>query len=195
VKYELHVLGEGSDKKRCMQQARRLGVDEHIQWRGWLSHEDAKKQFRWAHVFVFTSLRDTTGTVLSESICHGVPVICFDHQGARDIVTNDCGIKIPLGSPGESVKRLADAIASLARDRTSLRSKSEAALERGKQYLWDELGERMAKVYADVWELQQPIDMGVEKMQTPARTMLKHESADSCEDSHTAAQVAVSDRK
>lgn len=151
VQCELHVVGDGSDRRRCEKLARRLGVDPLIQWLGWLPHKDAKQHFMWADVFAFTSLRDTSGTVISEALSFGVPVICFDHQGARDIVSRESGIKIPLGPPEESVNRLAEAIASLARDRQTLKAMSDAARERAKSYLWDSLGERLAVVYEDVW--------------------------------------------
>jgi glycosyltransferase involved in cell wall biosynthesis len=151
VKYEVHVVGEGSDRIRCEKLARRLGVDQHIQWLGWLSHKDAMQHFMWANVFAFTSLRDTTGTVLSEALSHGVPIVCFDHQGSRDVVTSDCGIKIPVTSPEESVSNLAHAITRLARDHAAWKAMSDAARERAKRYLWDSLGEQMDKVYSAVW--------------------------------------------
>jgi glycosyltransferase involved in cell wall biosynthesis len=173
VKYELHVAGKGSDRRRCTKLARRLGVDAHMQWLGWLSHEEAKRRFLWADVFAFTSLRDTSGTVISEALCCGVPVICFDHQGARDIVTDECGIKIPLGSPEESVRRLTDAIASLARDRSLLRKKSEGALERAKSYLWDSLGEQMAEVYAHVWNQCSGVEPDAPSAQFPTRALVE----------------------
>jgi glycosyltransferase involved in cell wall biosynthesis len=155
VKYELHVLGEGPDQRRSDRLARRLGVDANVQWLGRLSHAEAKRRFLWADIFVFTSLRDTTGTVLCESLSHGTPVICFDHQGAHDIVTEACGIKIPVGKPEDSIRRLSQAIASLARDRETLRAKGEAAIDRARNYLWDELGDKMRVVYEDVWQQQQ----------------------------------------
>jgi glycosyltransferase involved in cell wall biosynthesis len=158
VKYELHVVGVGPESRRCKKLAARLGVDSNVKWLGWLSHDQAKEHFLWADVFAFTSLRDTTGTVLSEALCHGVPIICFDHQGARDIVTDRCGIKIPVVSPKESIQGLADAIACLARDRSRLRAMGLAAKERSELYLWNELGRQMAAIYEGVLKANGSID-------------------------------------
>ena len=83
---------------------------------GKLPRPDVLDQYRWADVFVFTSLRDTTGTVVLEALAAGLPVICLDHQGAHDVVTEQCGIKIPLARPGQMIDGLRDAMVALARD-------------------------------------------------------------------------------
>ena len=54
---------------------------------GWLPHQEAIAQYAWADAFVFSSLRDTTGTVVVEALAAGLPVICLDHQGVHDVVT------------------------------------------------------------------------------------------------------------
>ena len=65
-------------------------------------HEEALRQYAKADVFAFTSLRDTTGGVIAEALAAGLPVICMDHQVAHDVVTEDCGIKIPVTTPEEA---------------------------------------------------------------------------------------------
>src|SRR5208337_189807 len=80
VPYELRVLGDGSLKRRWQRLAERMGVAQHIAWMGWLPHPEAIAQYAWADAFVFSSLRDTTGTVVVEALGAGLPVICLDHQ-------------------------------------------------------------------------------------------------------------------
>ena len=79
--YCLRVLGEGEYLAAWRRLARRRGVDQHIEWLGWMPHEQALQQYAWADIFAFTSLRDTTGTVIAEALAAGLPVICLDHQG------------------------------------------------------------------------------------------------------------------
>ena len=87
-----------------------MGVAGHIAWLGWLPHREAIEQYAWADAFVFSSLRDTTGTVVVEALAAGLPVICLDHQGVHDVVTDDCGLKIPVTTPREVIAGLSDAI-------------------------------------------------------------------------------------
>ncbi len=87
-----------------------------MQWRGWLPLAEALQLYASADLFVFTSLRDTSGTVVLEALSRGLPVICLDHQGVRDLITPECGIKVPVTRPSEVIAGLAEAITKLARD-------------------------------------------------------------------------------
>ncbi len=113
--YCLRVLGEGKYLDAWRRLARRRGIDQRIEWLGWQPHEQALKQYAWADVFAFTSLRDTTGTVIAEALAAGLPVVCLDHQGAHDVVTDDCGIKIPVTTPSKVIDGLREAFVRLAR--------------------------------------------------------------------------------
>lgn len=150
VKYELKILGSGALQKRWQRMAKKEGIEAHCTWTGWLPHHEAMAQYDWADLFVFTSLRDTCGTVVVEALSRGVPIICFDHQGVGDVVTPECGIKIPVTTPRNAISQLTDAIASLAHDRSRLERLSHGATERAREYLWSVKGERMAKIYNDV---------------------------------------------
>lgn len=145
--YELKVVGDGPLKKCWQGLARRLDVNAHCQWTGWIPHELALKEYGWADVFVFSSLRDITSNVVLEALSQGVPIICLDHQGVGDVVTDDCGIKIPLSTPEEVIRSLRNHLVDLAADRARLESLSWGALKRARQFLWSQNGEQMARIY------------------------------------------------
>jgi glycosyltransferase involved in cell wall biosynthesis len=119
---------------------------------GWLSHREALEQFAWAEAFVFSSLRDTTGTVVLEALGAGVPVICLDHQGVHDLVTDECGLKIAVTSPRDVVARLSEAIGRLAGDHQQWARLSRGAIERARDYLWSRREGEMAEWYRRVIE-------------------------------------------
>lgn len=147
VAYELRVCGGGPMERRWRRLAHRLGVEARVQWLGWVPYHEAIEQFAWADVFVFTSLRDLFGNVNLEALANGVPVVCLDHQGVHDVVTPQCGIKVPVTTPQTVVDDLRDALARLAQDPALARSMSDAALARAREYLWDRQGERMRAIY------------------------------------------------
>jgi glycosyltransferase involved in cell wall biosynthesis len=147
VPCELRVLGDGPLKARWQRLADRLGVAKQVAWMGWLPHREAIEQYAWADAFVFSSLRDTTGTVVVEALAAGLPIICLDHQGMHDVVTADCGIKIPVTTPRQVIAGLSEAIARLAHDPTERRRLAYGAIERAKHYLWSRQEDQMADVY------------------------------------------------
>jgi glycosyltransferase involved in cell wall biosynthesis/peptidoglycan/xylan/chitin deacetylase (PgdA/CDA1 family) len=144
---ELRILGTGRLQRRWQRLARRLNVAGKVTWMGRLPHPQALDQYRWADVFVFTSLRDTSGNVVLEALAAGVPVVCLDHQGVRDIVTEECGIKIPVTVPSDVVIRLSEALTTLAQDSALWERMSAGALRRAREYEWPRQGERMAALY------------------------------------------------
>ncbi len=156
IPFELRILGMGRNWSRWRRIAQREGVAAHCTWLGRVPHDEVIHFYQWADIFVFTSLRDTTGTVVLEALTYGVPVICSDHQGAGDMVTGDCGVKIPVTRPGEFVENLSQAISALARDRSELHRLAEGAAARAKEYTWSLKGERMAALYREVMSGARP---------------------------------------
>jgi glycosyltransferase involved in cell wall biosynthesis len=156
--YELRILGHGPLGRRWRRIAARLGVAPRCTWLGWLPHSQAVAQYAWADAFIFTSLRDTSGSVNLEALSYGVPVICLDHQGVGDIVTSSCGVKIPVNSPGQVIAQLRDTILSLAKDGTHLAKLSQGALERARHFLWSKQGARTAEIYGQVLKSPQPLE-------------------------------------
>jgi glycosyltransferase involved in cell wall biosynthesis len=147
VDWELRILGKGPLESVWRQQAERLGIGGRLQWLGWLPHAEALAQYPAADVFAFTSLRDTSGNVVLESLAAGVPVVCLDHQGVRDIVTPECGVKVPVTHPAEVVAALARGLTDLAADPPRRSRLAWGALARARDYLWSSQGERMAHFY------------------------------------------------
>jgi len=104
-------------------------------------------QCEWAHLFVSTSLRDASAPAVLEALGCGVPVMCFDHHAAGDIVTPACGIKIPVTHPGHAIAAMASNIRTLAHERSRLLQLSAGACDRARQYLWSGNATRMASLY------------------------------------------------
>lgn len=150
LRYELRILGQGPLARRWQKLAARLGVARHCRWLGWLPYQEAAELYAWADIFIFTSLRDTLGSVVLEALSFGVPVICLDHQGAGDVITEDCGIKIPVTTPPRVIRGFRDAIVALAEDGERLQALSAGALKRAERYLWSRNGREMAAVYCEV---------------------------------------------
>jgi len=167
LNYQLRVVGGGPLEKRWKRLADRLGISAHVEWAGWLPHAEAKQQYAWADVFAFTSLRDNSGTVVLEAMGAGVPIICLDHQGVRDVVTEECGIKVPVTTPRQVVVDLTAAIVHLANDEPLRARLGAAAIERAKDYTWKSLGSQMADLYRGVLTEEPPVSEPVTVLRQP----------------------------
>ena len=152
VPCEVRVMGDGPMRGAWQLAARRKGVDQRITWLGRLPHDEVLRQYAWADAMAFTSLRDTTGTVIAEALAAGTPVIGIDHQGCADVVSPRCGLKVPVMSRPAMSRELARLLLRLAREPDLTSRLSRGALEQAEHYLWSEHGNRMAEVYNRVLE-------------------------------------------
>ena len=73
-----------------------------------------QQHFAQADLFMFTSLRDTFGTVNFEALAKGCPVICLNHHGVGGRLPDAVAIKVPATTPQAVVHTMARHINSLA---------------------------------------------------------------------------------
>lgn len=147
VLWELDILGDGKMRAAWTAEASRLGLESRIRFLGQQLFADAVGTIQKADVLCFTSLRDTSGNVVLEALGAGVPVVCFDHQGAGDMVDPSCGIKIAVHSPKQAYADWARAIALLASDPDRLFELSHGATERAAGFLWSANHDRINAIY------------------------------------------------
>jgi glycosyltransferase involved in cell wall biosynthesis len=146
----LTVLGSGDESRVWQALARRLRLESAITWKGELRHEDAIAELAKAHVFILTSIQEGAPTVVMEALASGLPVICHDACGMAIAVTDGCGIKIPMSSPRESIRRFAEAISLLAQNPERLHQLSLGAYQRARELSWDRKVEEIVRAYSRV---------------------------------------------
>jgi glycosyltransferase involved in cell wall biosynthesis len=141
------ILGDGPERRRWSSMANRLRIASMLEWKGQLAHTEAKAVMRHADVFVFTSLKEATSTVVMEALSYGLPVICHDACGMAQVIDESCGLKIPLKSPRHSIRGFHAAIQSLMNDSTLLEALSTGAEARAIKFSWDNKAKRIFKTY------------------------------------------------
>ena len=147
---ELRIVGSGSQEIRLRRLATKLAIQNRLTWIPLPACASRNEHYLWADVFAFTSLRDTSGTGLLEALAAGAPIVGLDHQGARDIMTEDCAVPIPVDSPQQVIDAIQAALVRLADDSVLLQRLSDGALLRAKKYSWRRLNAEMSDVYAEV---------------------------------------------
>ena len=162
--FEVRVVGDGCSKVKWTRLAERLGIADRITWFTKPCYRESLHHYEWADVFAFTSLRDTSGTGLLESLAAGVPIIGLDHQGAADMITETSGIRIPVSKPMQTIAAFSQALLDLANDRQRLQKLSQGAIESAFAYCWATREPHVPKCYAAVTE-----SMSLSQVQPPSQ--------------------------
>lgn len=145
--WRLTVLGAGPLTDKWRRLAQDLGIASRIDWTGKLPRDEAVRRVHDAHLFVITSLKDLTSTVLLEALSQGVPVVCPEHCGFSNVVTEECGIKVPLQSPRQLVRDLGTAVRTLAEDERRRRQLAAGALRRIQDFTWEKKAAMVEQIY------------------------------------------------
>jgi glycosyltransferase involved in cell wall biosynthesis len=148
------IAGWGSLRGWAERRVRNQGLEDRVSFLGRLSWQDMQQCLASADLFMFTSLRDTFGTVNLEAMAKGCPVICLDHNGVGAHLPDDAAIKVPVTTTDAVIRSMAREIEALASDRAGLQRMSEAAYRFANEQLWDRRALVMEQLYGQVLELR-----------------------------------------
>jgi glycosyltransferase involved in cell wall biosynthesis len=146
------IAGWGCLQSWAERRARNLGLDDRVRFLGRLSWQELQQRLAAADLFMFTSFRDTFGTVNFEAMANGCPVICLDHNGVGTHLPDDAAIKVPVTTPGAVISEMAWKIEALASDRARLGRMSEAAYRFADAQRWDRRALLMEQLYRQILE-------------------------------------------
>jgi glycosyltransferase involved in cell wall biosynthesis len=149
--FEVIVTGGGPDSGRLRRVSTKLGIADSVHFVDWVDRETYRALLQSSDIFVFTSLRETTGAALLEAMGHGKPTLVLDHGGPAEITTEETSIKIPPESPQQAIERLAEGLVLLISDPALRHRLGTAAHDRIKQeYSWPVVVERTMEIYRSV---------------------------------------------
>jgi len=109
-----------------------------------------KRHYQEADIFLFTSLRDSSGAVLAEALASGLPIITLNHQGAGAIVPAEAGVKVEVKNPDETVRALAEGMRRLITHPELCKAMSNAARAHAQSMSWVRHAETMSEWYEQI---------------------------------------------
>ena len=142
----LDVLGGGSETQRWEGLSRHLSL-QGITWHGQLAYRDALERMGQADLFVHTSTREATSTVVLEALSLGLPVMCHDACGMALAIDDTCGIKVPFVCPEQSILGFRNALNQILQEPGLIQKLSEGALRRASALSWDSKVKQLAESY------------------------------------------------
>jgi glycosyltransferase involved in cell wall biosynthesis len=131
----LVIVGRGSEEAALRGRVRALSLDEVVEWRGAMSHDDAVRAMLEFDIAVLPSTLPTGAPMkLSEYAAMARPIVAPDQSNIRDLF--DDHEEIVLAPPGNPAL-LAQAIQSLAADPVRARGIGKAAQHRVAERTWE----------------------------------------------------------
>jgi glycosyltransferase involved in cell wall biosynthesis len=129
------VAGEGDDLKRLRGIARGLGIQDAVNFTGYVTEEQKVDLLRRAWFTVTTSLKEGWGLTVLEANACGTPSVAADVPGLRDAVREgETGLLYPYGDTGA----LGDRMIRLVEDGALRRRLGEGAVRWAATFNWEE---------------------------------------------------------
>jgi UDP-glucose:(heptosyl)LPS alpha-1,3-glucosyltransferase len=139
------VIVTGSDNSTEVNLAKNLGISERIHWVPF--SKEIEIWFAMADFFVFPTLYEPFGMVISEAMASGLPVITNKQAGASELIVHgESGLL--LENPW-SVKEVYNLIKILHEDRENRIKIGEKAREAVSKYTWDFCAEKTMEIYME----------------------------------------------
>jgi len=124
------IAGQGPEREHLFELARILGIADRVHFLPLLSGDDYRTVLNEADLFLFPSFRENIGITMVDAMLHHTAPIVLDTSAPGEIVTLECGWKIPVTRNETIIENLATAIMNAHADRDLLDRKCRAARAR-----------------------------------------------------------------
>lgn len=125
--FELHLVGDGPQRKMLDCLANNLGISDSIVWHGWLSREALPQIYRSVDCLVNSSLYEGMPNVVLEAMASGLPLLASNVAGNNELVVHEkTGFLFNLNTPSDHFAAMLNRL----RDADLRRQMGEAARNR-----------------------------------------------------------------
>ena len=147
LEYEVRMLGGGPEFENLKNRLESSPIGGRGILKGPVPFEQMGEEYSQADVFIFSSLRESSGAVLLESMAHGVPVITINRFGGAAILDEETGWLYDGNTKEEFIENLKNAIVSCIEKPEEVRRRGLNARQRAEEYTWEERMKQYQKIY------------------------------------------------
>ncbi len=142
------VAGDGPERENLLQKVRALGIQEHVNFTGWIPPEDVPALLNRVACVVVPSFYESFGLVALQAMQMGRPVIASDVGGLPEMVTHGkTGLLVPPGNP----ETLAKAMLELAKDSQKANALGQAAaVKASTEFSWESCVSSYLALYQEI---------------------------------------------
>ncbi len=150
MRARLVVAGDGPLLGQVRMMVERLGLADDVQLLGRVPWEDLKSFYDSASVFLFTSLRDSSGSQFLEALSRGLPAVALDHHGIGDVDVGPAALKVALPQrPRDLPSRLAAALQTILCD-PQWELRSAAGVNWAAGHIWPAKAAAATQIYREI---------------------------------------------
>lgn len=120
-------------------------IKSKIYYPGYISHSDLPMVYSGAYAFLYTSLRESFGIPLLESMASGTPVITSNTSAMPEIAGEGAIFSNPMDA-----NSISDKLLQLEKDREFYKQQVAYGLERVKSFSWRKTAEELLKLYLGI---------------------------------------------
>jgi glycosyltransferase involved in cell wall biosynthesis len=144
----LTIIGDGPMLPALREQAVALGVENAVRFTGWLDQNSVSMVASSSSAFLFPSIREFGGGAVIEAMALGLVPIVVDYGGPGEIVTDETGFRVPIGTRASIVESLTSLLTKLAYGRENLAGFAINGLQRiDALYTWEKKALQLLEVY------------------------------------------------
>lgn len=152
IQFHYIICGQGSLDAHLRKLTIKLNVSDCVSFLGY--REDMMDIFQLSDVFLFPSYQEGLPMALLEAMAYGIPVICSDIRGNRDLMAASASQSLDYCNGGIIIKKANDvsaygeAINLLITDYTRMRTMGEWNRNRAKEFSKEQVEKCMRKIYS-----------------------------------------------
>lgn len=137
------IAGEGAAKKRLEKMVDELQLQDVVHFAGYLSKEDWRDCYAGSDLFVFASVTETQGLVVTEAMAAGTPVVAVGEMGIKDVMASNKGGLVTKLDEDE----FTDAVYRMMTDKALYEQKKSETLAEADKWSSTSMAKRMISAY------------------------------------------------
>jgi glycosyltransferase involved in cell wall biosynthesis len=108
IRYKLKIAGDGEYMGELKSHARKLQVEDIVEFSGMLNEEELVLFIQSLNIYVHASFGETMSTAIMQAMCCKVPIIASDVKGINNMIRhNYTGILVPVNNVNELALQIA----------------------------------------------------------------------------------------
>jgi glycosyltransferase involved in cell wall biosynthesis len=148
ARFFFRITSRGSEQAHLEKLTERLGLKEEVSIGRAFDREDYYPQLRDTDLYLLPSLREGGGLTMMEAMLAGCVPIVANCGGPGTAVTGECGVRIPVHTPGQMAEEIATAVVLFFNDRALVARMGAAASRRiARDYASENFNPRIKAVY------------------------------------------------
>lgn len=150
-KFNIFIYGKDQENEipNLKKKIKEYNLEGKVFFKGEILHTQIDNIYKDADIFVFPSLRETTGTVIFEAMAHGIPIVSFKQNGVKLIANDKTSILIDVNDSNIKLS-YANAIKKLVEDDEYRNTLSKNSLLEVEKYYWSNKAKYMNDIYRNI---------------------------------------------